>query len=207
MATITDIQKQRRRETRYSVYLDGRYAFGLTDLELSTSGLRVGQSLSAADVAEFEKQAGQTKAYGLGVRYVAIRPRSRLDVAEYLKRRGYSGEAVVVVLERLGQLGLVDDQAFAAAWIANRQAIRPRSRRALAQELAAKGVARTDIESALGQQVGPEAEAAAAARIVAKKRHLPQYADAQKLTGYLLRQGFSYEAAQAALEAAENLGA
>ena len=84
---------------------------------------------------------------------------------------------------------MVDDQKFAAAWVANRQALRPRSRHILAQELLAKGVSRSDVQVVLSE-VDEEAELSAAVAVVAKKRKLPRYADPRKLIDYLMRQGY-----------------
>jgi regulatory protein len=199
MPTITDIKKQRRVETQYNVYIDGRYSFSLTDLELSSAGLRIGQDLTSAEVTRYQEQAGQAKAYMVAVRYVSVRPRSRREIADYLCRKGYLDGDTNVALERLEQVGLVNDRQFAASWIADRQALRPRSRRVLAQELAAKGVARDDIESQLST-VDDEAELQTATRLAEKKHKLPQYANPQQLISYLLRHGYSYATAKRALE-------
>jgi len=71
---VTDIKRQRRvGSTRFNILLDGEYAFALSDLELSNSGLRVGQELSAHEVEEFRGQAGEAKAYTLALRFLEIR--------------------------------------------------------------------------------------------------------------------------------------
>jgi len=203
MPTITDITRQRRAETRYSVYVDGRYAFALTDLELSTSGLRPGQELTSAEVERYQKQEGETKAYMAAIRYLGTRPHSKREIRDFLQRKNYTDAAVDAALERLGQLRLIDDEQFAAAWIADRQALRPRSRRRLASELASKGVSREDIQVQL-EGLGEEAELQSALMVVRKKRRLPQYADPEKLFGYLMRQGYSPEISQRALHEATN---
>jgi regulatory protein len=196
---ITDIKRQKRSELRFNVYLDGKYAFALGDLELSLSGLRIGHELSREEAAQFQDQAEVEGVYSRAVRYIAVRPRSRWEVMDYLRRKEVPEGAATAAVERLEHAGLLNDQAFAASWVANRQLLRPRSRRRLEQELAAKGVARGDIQAAL-DELGEDDEMAALIEMAEKKRRLPQYQDEAKIMGYLARQGYPYERIKKALK-------
>jgi len=198
MSIITDIKKQKRSDTRYSVYLDGEYEFGLSDLDLGTSGLRIGQVLGPVEIEEFKKQADQSKAYALAVRFLGVRPRSRREIQDYLARKGSTPEDTERVIERLAGLGLVNDRAFATSWVANRQLLRPRSKRQLEQELMAKGLSRDDISPVLAELDG-DIEVATLLGVIEKKRRLPQYQNSEKLMGYLSRQGYSYDLIKKAL--------
>jgi regulatory protein len=199
MPVVTGIKRQKRSDTKVNVYLDGKYTFVLSDLELSTSGLRVGQELSAEEVLELKSRSEIDGVYSKAVRFVGIRPRSRREVVDYLRRKGVDDEIAVGVLGRLERVGLLNDEAFAASWVSNRQLLRPRSRRRLEQELSSKGVSRDDIEVALGE-LEPEQELESLALLIERKQRLPQYRDAEKLMGYLARQGYSYELIKKALE-------
>ena len=198
MPIITDIKRQKRKEARFNIFLDGVYAFALSDLELSTSGLRVGQSLSPQEVVEFQGQVERLKAYAWAVRFLGIRSRSRRELEDYLYRKGAVAEDVAQAVRQLEDVGLINDQEFARSWIANRQILRPRSRRMLEKELLAKGVAQADIQAALGELDG-EDELQMLIRVIERKRHLPQYRQAEKLMAYLARQGYSYELIKKAL--------
>jgi len=198
---VTDIKRQRRvGSTRFNILLDGEYAFALSDLELSNSGLRVGQELSAHEVEEFRGQAGEAKAYALALRFLGIRQRSRRELMDYLVgRKDCDHDEAEAALERLERLGLVDDLRFAQAWIADRQAVRPRSKIRLAQELAAKGISRDVADQALAA-VDLESEVVVLRKLIERKRRLPAYRDQQKLTNYLMRQGYRYDLIKEALE-------
>jgi len=200
---ITDIKRQKRNESCFSVYVDGKYSFTLTDLELSSSGLRAGQDLNADELAGWQKQSGSGRAFALALRYVGLRPRSRREVADYLWRKGFSQEESEFAQSRLVANGLLNDRDFAQVWVANRLALRPRSRRRLAQELAAKGVASDDLDIVL-DELDQESELASLMVLVEKKRRLSQYAEAQKLKAYLGRQGYSYDLIKMALERLDN---
>jgi regulatory protein len=140
----------------------------------------------------------ENRVFSLAVRYIGVRPRSVYEVRQYLERKGIESAEVEAVVERLSESGLLDDKMFAESWIASRQALKPRSRVRLQQELAVKGVAKQVIQEALAE-LGEEGELQALERIIAKKRRLGQYQDPEKLMSYLLRQGYSFDKAKEAL--------
>ncbi len=195
---ITDLKQQKRNQARYSVYIDDRYAFSLTDLDLSTSGLRIGHNLSQAELNEWQNQAEQTKTYQLALRYLSYRPRSGREILDYLGRKGVESEPAAIVLQRLQDQGLINDAAFARSWISYRQSLRPRSRRQLQQELQHKGLAREVIDEALGE-LGDDDQLSMLTELIEKKRRLTQYQEPAKLMAYLARQGFSYDHIKKAL--------
>jgi regulatory protein len=187
---VTGITRQKREgSNRFNVSLDGSYAFTMSDLELSGSGLRVGQELSPAEVEKFTEDAKGAKAYALALRYLGVRLRSRRELMDYLSRKGCEPVDAEGALARLEELGLVDDAKFARAWIADRMALRPRSRMQLAQELTAKGIARDAVDEAL-REIEPEKETATLAVLIERKKRAG-YSD-EKLVAYLQRKGYRW---------------
>lgn len=92
-------------------------------------------------------------------RFLEVRPRSEDEVRKRLVSSGYPGPLVDTVIGRLLQLGYLDDAAFARAWIASRDRVRPRGMRALRLELLRKGVSAASIDEALAERdVAPGAE-------------------------------------------------
>jgi len=198
MPKITDIKQQKRSSERFSLYIDGRYSFSLGDLELSNAGLRVGQELTAGEVEHWQSQALEAKAYNAALGQLSYRRRSLREVADYLKRKEYDDDIAASVIRRLEDLKLIDDAAFAAAWIADRQLLRPRSRRTLQVELMKKGIARDTIAEALSE-VSEDSQLDALTDLIERKRRQSSYADPQKLMAYLARQGYGYDQIKKAL--------
>lgn len=196
MPVITAITLQKRDPSRCNISIDGRFAYTLTALEVSQLDLRPGQALSPEQAEDLAQQASQSKAYQAAIRLIAVRRRSAQEIKLALMRKGYASEEIVQVIERLTASGLLDDLEFARAWVADRSLLKPRSRRQLEQELAQKGVSRAIVEIAVAE-VGDQ-EDQQALRIAEKKYRTGRY-DAQKLTAYLMRQGFSYDVSKAAV--------
>ncbi|MGH7157975.1 MAG: RecX family transcriptional regulator [Candidatus Saccharimonadales bacterium] len=193
---VTAIKQQVKRADRYSIFVDGKYAFSLSESGLIKSRLASGQELSLAELAELKKAAGLDKAYGLALRYVAIRPRSEGELQDYFRRKQVDKVAGEQIVQRLRDLGLVDDAAFARAWVANRRLLKSVSKRRLQMELKQKRVPPEIIDQILQDDETDDRQALR--DLIEKKRS--RYPDQQKLMQYLARQGFSYDDIKFALE-------
>ena len=192
MPIITDITAQKRNADIYNIIVDGTFACGLGALELSNAGLKVGLELSSEDIERLVAQSQGSKAFNAALRYLSYRPRSEYEVRDYLRRKEYDDALIDSTLTRLQENRFVDDTAFAQSWVRNRQAGLPRSGRVLRMELMKKRIPKEVIEVVLAQQ-DSEFELEALRSVVTKKLRLARFSqDKQKLTQYLLGQGYRY---------------
>jgi regulatory protein len=124
---------------------------------------------------------------------LAVRPRTRAELATVLRKRGISDSVAAEVLDRYDEVGLIDDAAFARAWVTSRHHGKGLARRALAGELRKRGVDGETVGAAL-DEVDQETEAATARALVERKlRAMPSGApDAvfRRLVGMLARKGY-----------------
>jgi regulatory protein len=95
-------------------------------------------------------------------RFLEARPRSEREVRRKLATMGYRAELIEVVAGRLTDLGYLDDEAFARAWVESRDRAKPRGEHALRRELQLKGVDRTLVDGILGDRRDDAREDAAA---------------------------------------------
>jgi regulatory protein len=128
------------------------------------------------------------------LRLLTLAPRTRAQLAEALRKRGIPDEAADEVLSRFEDVGLIDDAAFARAWVESRHHSRGLGGRALSAELKQRGVAADEIRAAIDEQLSPEAEAAAARALVDRRlsatRGLPAEQRIRRLAGLLARKGY-----------------
>ncbi|KRF11646.1 RecX family transcriptional regulator [Nocardioides sp. Soil797] len=119
--------------------------------------------------------------------------RSRKELADRLAKKNVPDEIAHRLLDRFEEVGLVDDDAFARAWIASRQPGKGLARRALAQELRRKGIDDLVAREAL-DEIDPDDEEAAARRLVRKKLRsmsgLDHVKATRRLVGMLARKGY-----------------
>lgn len=128
------------------------------------------------------------------LRKLAAQARTRTELARALKTREVPEAAANAVLDRMTEVGLVDDATFAHDWVASRQQRRHLSRTALRRELQTKGVDRDLIDDALsGVEVDDEHRAALdlARRRAASMAGLERDVAYRRLGGVLARRGFS----------------
>lgn len=136
----------------------------------------------------------ETKARGLVLRKLTGQARTRYELDRALKAKEIPEAVSNQVLDRLEEIGLVDDAAFARDWVESRQLRRQLSRRALRHELQHKGVDRDDIEEALAGVDGDDEYEAA--RVLAHRKArgmtgLTREVRARRIAGALARRGFS----------------
>lgn len=126
------------------------------------------------------------------LRQLAVRPRTRAELTKVLVRKEISEEVISEVLDRYDEVGIIDDAAFARAWVSSRHHGRGLARRALANELRQRGVDAEVADEAL-EAVDEEAEAAAARALVDRKlRTASGTPDAvfRRLVAMLARKGY-----------------
>lgn len=132
------------------------------------------------------------------LRHLSSTPKSRSQLEVVLRRKNCPDEVAAAVLDRMEEVGLVDDTAFAGMLVRSQQAGRGLARRALAHELRRKGVDDVTAEAAL-EEVDPAAEEARARELVAKRLRsmsgLDPVVQTRRLAGLLARKGYGSDIA------------
>jgi regulatory protein len=150
---------------------------------------------SSSSRAEQEEPPGDPveRARAICLRLLTGTPRTRKQLADVLRKRQIPDEAAEEVLSRFEEVGLINDSAFADAWVESRHHGRGLARRALAQELRTKGVDPTLIDAAVSQ-LDSEQEETTARELVTRKLRATRGLDRDKrirrLAGMLARKGY-----------------
>ncbi|CQR61365.1 recombination regulator RecX [Streptomyces leeuwenhoekii] len=133
------------------------------------------------------------QARAICLRLLTGTPRTRKQLADALRKRQIPDDAAEEVLSRFEEVGLIDDGAFADAWVESRHHGRGLARRALARELRTKGVDPALVDAAVSQ-LDSEQEEATARELVARKlrstRGLDRDRRLRRLAGMLARKGY-----------------
>ncbi|MEU1056332.1 recombination regulator RecX [Streptomyces sp. NPDC005876] len=134
------------------------------------------------------------QARAICLRLLTGTPRTRKQLADALRKREIPDDAAEEVLSRFEEVGLINDSAFADAWVESRHHGRGLARRALARELRTKGVDSTLIDAAVSQ-LDSEQEEATARELVDRKlrstRGLDRDKRLRRLAGMLARKGYA----------------
>ena len=119
--------------------------------------------------------------------------RSRSELATKLAKKAVPEEVAERLLTRFEEVGLIDDAAFARAWVQSRQPGKGLARRALAQELRRKGIDDEVAQAAL-DEIDPDDEVESARLLVRRKLRTAAQLDRTTairwLSGMLARKGY-----------------
>lgn len=190
MKKITALVVQKRNPNRVNVHLDGEFAFGLA--RIVAAWLRVGQELSEEKIAQLQHEDSRERAYQQAMLFLSYRARSESEIRQNLRKHEIPDQVIEQTLERLRQDGLANDHQFARAWVENRSAFRPRSRRLMAMELRQKGLNDESIASAVADVNDAALAYEAAQKRVSRLKGLEWNEFRKKLSDFLARRGFSY---------------
>jgi regulatory protein len=129
----------------------------------------------------------------IALRQLAVQPRSRAELERALRRRGVAEDVIERVLGRFSEVGLIDDAAFARAWVESRHAGKGLARRALAHELRRRGVEEDHVDAAL-DELTPEQELETAQALVRRRLRVLHGVDSRtrirRLVAMLARKGY-----------------
>lgn len=199
MSQITDIKPQVKKPGYYNVFVDGKFALALSELDLASNQLSVGQHLTSAELSALHKAYTSSKCYNFALRYLSVRPRSSQEVIDYLTRKGFSEPDIAKSVSRLEKSNYLNDAEFAKLWVENRMRLNPKSVSILRAELIKKGIDR-DIIQAVVSGLTTSDQLQGLISVIESKARQPRYQDKNKIIEYLARKGYSYGLIKEALD-------
>lgn len=139
------------------------------------------------------------------MKYLTLKDRTVAEMQTYLDGKEFGEADVDATIERLLELGLLDDARYARRFVETRMASKPISRRHLRDQLKGHGIADAEIEAAM--QTVEDTDEEANARLIAEKfarqfETLEAQKRRERVLSRLIARGFSYDAARKAYEAA-----
>lgn len=145
----------------------------------------------------------ESRAYGVALRALGRKERTVHEMRGLLERKGVEPEAIEPTLERLSEVGGLDDAEYARRFVEDRRSISGWGRQRIAAELDRRGVPTELAERALAGEE-PEDELDRAASLLTEKGfRLDGDRDRNRALGFLVRRGFELDTAYAAIRRAE----
>ncbi|WP_298750388.1 regulatory protein RecX [uncultured Serinicoccus sp.] len=177
-------------EDAASAYGLGSADPGRSGRERPAGGRGTPSSGSGASSAEPDPHAVARK---IVLRQLAMGPRTRRQLEDKLRDRDCDPQVAARVLDRMSDVGLVDDEAYAEMYVRSKQETKGLAATALRQELRQKGVADELVDATL-QDIDPEQEKEQARALVARRlrsmRGLDREVQTRRLAAFLARKGY-----------------
>ena len=197
---ITAIERQKKRNQRVSIFVDGEFVLGIHENVLLKLGLRKGDTIDEKMMRSIESDEEFNSAKDKALRLMSYRLRSEKELRKRLRENDYPPSLIDKTVEHLRSLRLVDDRAFARAFVHDLILKKSAGKSLLQRELRQKGVSNEIIVETLNEMVGMEDEyeraLTAASAILKRLRTSRKSTDAkkqqQRITAFLMRRGFDF---------------
>ena len=221
---VLRIQLMPRKKNRVLVHLDGLEGIDPLEIALDVmerSGIHVGDTVAAKDLVRLQEDDTKWRTRQAALHLLSYRSRAEQELRVRLRSKGFPHALVEWCLRLLEEQGLIDDQAFASAYVRSRIRLRPRGHFRLTQELRQKGVSAEVAEQAIDQAFSNEETseqdlACAAARswlarqgptlvesLASTDRPEERERARRRLHAFLSRRGFGSDVIRVGLEEAE----
>jgi len=192
---VTALTPDARLSGAVRIEVDGEPFATVSAAAVAAEGIVPGGMLDEAARERLGSAADVEAAYRTALRALERRPFARADLGRRLQRKGHPREAVAAALERVVELGLLDDAAFAVNYVETRAA-RGRGPARLTRDLLAMGIERRLIDRALATNAAAEGVPAAVPLALATRRaaqlgDLPRTVKRRRLLAFLARRGFA----------------
>lgn len=190
---ITKISPQKKRG-RYNIFINQRFAFGVSEDLLVAFGLHKGMEIPLELQDKLRREEQIQKAYQQALNFLAYRQRSAQEIRNYLIEKGYDSE-IELAIDKLRHVNLIDDQAFADAYVKTSIVSGKKGPQRIEHELLQKGVALNLIQQSLDQFFTEEDQIDIGLKLAEKKwttfNNLSNREARQKVNQYLMQRGFS----------------
>lgn len=195
---VTEIEALTK--TRYHIYIDETFAFVLYKGELSKYQVRKGHEITEETIARIKSEVLIKRAKLRAMHLLNAMPRTEHQLREKLAQNGYPEDVVEDAISYVKSFGYINDEAYVRNFVISKKA--NKSKREIKMLLGQKGVKGEQVDFILEEMYQEESEADTILRLMEKKRWVPSEMDEkqkQKMYGYLMRKGFSYEEIRKAL--------
>ncbi len=201
---ITKIEQQKKDKTRYNIYLDGDFAFGLYDVSLLEFQISSGDELDDKKLEEIrtfdEFLYGKRVAYN----YLAYKPRTEKEVRSKLRLKKISETSSDKVIEDLQRLKFLDDEKYAKNYVEMKSRQKGLGRKMLFMKMMQKGLKKDSIEETLKENFSTENEISSGVNLLrkyAKKNKLKTKDELRnKAFKYMFSRGYGYDVIEMVLK-------
>lgn len=146
---ISKIEPQKKNKKRSTIYINGDFAFGLSNEILLKFDLHEGDPIDENIIQnvllEQEKQRIRERA----LRILAYRKRSVEELKTRLMKIGFDKDLVSEIIEGFVRDSVLNDDDFTEAFVADYTTLKPKGNIFISRELAKKGISQQAIQNVL----------------------------------------------------------
>ncbi len=208
MSIITAITPTTKDPNRASIKVGRRRVTTLSDSLIAELGLTIGEIWDDALASRIAGAQQYDQALRYAMNRLNRRALSTTQLSDKLRQAGFDEPVTQRVIDHLGELNVLDDEALGRVLIEEIIAHKPAGSRLLHQKLMQRGLDRDLADRLINQACHPQDEVAEAAMLAAGRlvtmRSLDGATRRRRLWSMLGRRGFDPETIEAALESLDD---
>lgn len=181
-------------KTKYRVFIDDEFAFVLYKGELFKYQIRKDEEVSEETITRIKNEVLIKRAKLRAMRLLNAMPRTEQQLREKLAQNEYPEDVIDAAVSYVKSFGYINDEAYVRNFIISKR--NSKSKREIVMLLGQKGLRGEMVDNIVEEMYAEESELSTIKEIMRKKRWNPsemEEKEKQKMFGYLMRKGFSYE--------------
>ncbi len=197
---ITDIQKQKHNSKRYSIFIDGEFAFGLDEIDVLYYKLLNTSEISEEKLNYIKENVLFSKARDTAVKYLSFKSRTKKEIVLKLEEKDYPKDIIEKVIKLLEKYNYINDYNYAGSFLRDKFNLNGFGIERIKYELKQKGISEEITQKVI--EDNPLNETEKAAELVRRKygEYNFDIKERRKIAGFLQRRGFSYDTTKAVFD-------
>ena len=117
MSKITEIKQNIKNKNKVSIFIDGEFCYSVMQESVQKNRLRVGQEVDEKLLNETLFESEREIAFNKALNLICRTSKTKLQIQEYLLKKGFSEEISIRVIEMLEEYKYIDDCAYSENYI------------------------------------------------------------------------------------------
>lgn len=198
MAIITKVEQQKNNQHRFSIYLDDKYSFSVSEDTLVKTRLRKGMEVDRVEIEKILQEEDFNLCKNYGLKLLGYKSRSEYEIKEKMINKGFSKDSIEKSLQYFREENYINDREYAERYIKDRINLKKLGYHRIKNELYKRNIDSSIVEELLNEYISFSDEYERALELAIKKakttyRSQDVQALYRKLGGYLQRQGYSMD--------------
>jgi regulatory protein len=198
---ITSVERNPKKKGTLRIYLDGHFGFSILEEDFISMNLYEYKELTNDEINYIKNAMNFRRAKSQAVKYLSAKLRNEKEIKTKLENDGFDDNAISRAIGELKSLGYINDRLYVQKYIYDRSKLKPKSKRLIKLELAAKGINEEIINEELNDwKVDELAVAEGLIRKKFGKYDLNDEKILKRIYSFLKHRGFSHEISSNAIK-------
>jgi regulatory protein len=137
---ITSAERNKKNKDRMSIYIDGRFAFTISEEDYLSMNLYEKKEITDEELDYIKNTLNFRTAKAAAVRYLSLKLRTEKEVRRKLHEDGYDDQNTENVISELKAIGYINNKLYAQKYVFDRSKLKPKSKKLLKLELQSRGI-------------------------------------------------------------------